>query len=845
MLALRYLKRLFSIPGLGSYRGRYLYLSAFALILITLFAFSSWQEINQASQLTRQNIQVREGHSILLNKINQQNQLIRGKIYNFALDPESVNVIEINQAVVSLLETLEMVDSKTFDNIDTEAINDLIFQIPAQLHQKTLNLIAIRSETESWIPATKIMSQQLMPANERVVITLNKILDDENFKIDQFSSLKNYIFDIKTFWLFFTSEFRLMAVNRLGVFDLTNEDMSSTHIKLEQVHIFMDELEKKVQSDDFMFLRNQLPELKKNVQHWTNLYENVIQLLMQDYWRQDILVLQQIESLLNQLNNIIVTLQNELSIQSNLDTQKLNKINRSLSFYFILISLLVLVLSIAGYLFFDRNILRPIARTTRALLLQSQGLSQEIDVSLKGSETRDLIDAFNHMSEQIKQREKRLDYIAHHDTLTGLPNRLMFNERLKHAIQLTDRNDNQLALMMLDLDRFKLINDSLGHIFGDKLLQETSNRLTKCMRNEDTIARLGGDEFAIIIENIKDSSEIEALANKIIQIFDRPFFIEEQEIHASTSIGIAMAPLDSRDPTTIVRYADIAMYQSKNMGRNQFTWFNNELENAEESMINFENQLREAITGQQFELHYQPLIDMNNSGSIASEALLRWRHPQKGMLFPDKFISILDNSNLLFDLTCWVIRESQKFQLLVQERDKLLPKISINLHSSIFQQKHFRDRLECILIEEIIHPDKYVLEVTEDTLITDMVNTSLTLEELHKKGFKIALDDFGTGQSSLSHLRVFPIDIIKIDREFIRDVYSDSNDANLVSAIISLGHDLGMQVIAEGVEFQKQLEFLSEKGCHLIQGHLFSEPMPAEEYMEYVDQQIKSRKTTA
>lgn len=850
MQQFRHLKRLFSIPGLDSYRGRYLYVSAFALILITLFAFSNWQKISEASQLTRQNIQVRKNDSLLLNKINRQNQLIRGKIYNFALDPDSVNIIEINQAIVGLLEILGKVDSITFDNVDTEIINDLIFQIPAELHQKTLNLIAVRTQPESWMLTKKIMSQQLLPANTQVLTTINNIRDNEQIRNDESGTIKIFVYEIKTLWLTMTSDFRLMAANRLGLFNPSKVDISEQQhnlsVNLEQLSKKINEFENIINADNFPTVTELLlPELKNDVQHWLNLHEQVIQLLMQDTRRSDILVLQQIESLLNQLNGIIVTLQNELAIQSNHDTQNLNKINKSLSFYFILISLLVLFISTTGYLFFNRNILRPIARTTRALLLQSQGLSQEIDVSLKASETRDLIDAFNHMSEQIKQRERRLDYIAHHDTLTGLANRLMFNERLKHAIQLTDRNDKQLALMMLDLDRFKLINDSLGHLFGDKLLQQSASRLTKCMRNEDTIARLGGDEFAIIIENIKDNSEVDSLAHKIISIFEEPFYIDEQEIHATTSIGIAMAPLNSRDPSTLVRYADIAMYQSKNLGRNQFTWFNDDLENAEESMINFENQLREAITGHQFELHYQPLVDIKNPGFIASEALLRWCHPYRGMLFPNNFISILDNTGLLFDLTCWVIRESQRFQLMVEQRDNLIPKVSINLHSTIFQQKHFRDRLESILIEEIIHPDFYVLEVTEDTLITDMINTSITLKQLHQKGFKIALDDFGTGQSSLSHLRVFPIDIIKIDREFIRDVYSDSNDANLVSAIISLGHDLGVQVIAEGVEFQKQLEFLSAKGCHLIQGHLFSEPMPEEDYLEYIRQQINSCKTSA
>jgi len=277
------------------------------------------------------------------------------------------------------------------------------------------------------------------------------------------------------------------------------------------------------------------------------------------------------------------------------------------------------------------------------------------------------------------------------------------------------------------------------------------------------------------------------------------------------------------------------MYQSKTQGRNQYTFFTDELENSEQSMINFENELREAIESNQLKLHYQPLIDIKNTDYIACEALLRWQHPEKGLMFPDKFISILENSDLMVDMTCWVIREVQDFQSKVYRNYNFIPYISINLPPTVFQQKHYIDKIQFLLLEQIAYPEKIVLEITEDTLITDMTATSLSLKLLHDKGYRVALDDFGTGQSSLSHLRAFPIDIIKIDKEFIRDVHNDQNDANLVTAIISLGHDLGMKIIAEGVEYQTQLDFLSERGCHNIQGYLFNKPMPESDYMAYLN----------
>lgn len=838
----------FTIPGLDSYRGRYLYLTTLALLLLTVFAYSSWNEISQASKLTRQHIIERRENSNLLNVIISQFQLTKVEIYKYSLMPNSFEQFQISRSVSRLLEITEKVDIMVFDDIDSNLLNNVIIQIPVQLLYRTIDLIEIRSDTSLWMPATKIMSEQLSPLNQQVITTLNTILSDEDVANSDSKDVLSQFLVIKNMWLSTISEFRLLTANRFGIFDPSEEGLSirqqNLHILIAQLDINLDVLEQNLPSSEYGFIREfLLPELRNNIRRWVNKHKQAIELLMQEYWRQDILALQHIEQLLSQFNRSIVLLQNELAKQSNRDIESLNKINQSLSFYFILLCLLGLLTATLFYLFFYQNILRPIAKTTRALFLQSQGMSSELVISSKTSETRELINAFNYMSEQIKQRENRLDFMAHHDALTNLPNRLLFNERLEHAVKFTDRSHKQLALMLLDLDRFKLINDTLGHLFGDKLLQQTATRLKNCMRAEDTIARLGGDEFAIILENISGTSEVDIFAKKIIQLFNNPFFIDDQEIHVSTSIGIALAPLNSRDPTTLIRYADIAMYQSKNMGRNQYTWFQDSLENTEESIINFENQLREAITGHQFELHFQPLVDINDSSFIASEALLRWRHPQRGLLYPDKFISILDNSGLLFDLTCWVIRESQKFQSLVEKKYQLIPRISINLHSMVFQQKHYRDRIKSILLKEIKHPEKYVLEITEDTLITDINNTSITLDALHDHGFSIALDDFGTGQSSLSHLRAFPIDIIKIDQEFIRAVHIEVHDANLVKAILSLGHDLNMQVIAEGVEQPDQLQFITNNGCHLIQGYLFSKPMTADGYLDYIQKQIATPKT--
>ncbi len=839
----------FQLPGFKSYRGQYLYGITIALIVISIFTFNSWKKITQASFETQQNIIKRNKNSNTLNAIINHIPSIKVAIYQYSLEPELLSKIEINESITKFIELTSNLDISVFDEIDSIDLNNFIVQIPIQLHSAMIDLIAIRSDSSIWIPATKIMSEQLSPINKKINNNLDQMRDELEGN-DSINDQKKIILDrklliIKNTWGSIISQFQLIISNRFGIYGEPDSGvknrLQNLHILIPQLKKQLDELKHLISDDEYEFYRDVLyPQLRTDVANWIDLHNQAIELILSSNWRKDIEILHLMEKSLESFNHTFITLRNELNKQSINDIRILNEINQSLSFFIIILSLLGLFLAIAGYLYFDRNLLKPISKTTRALLLQSKGISQELDMHSNARETQNLIEAFNLMSEQIKLREMRLDHMAHHDTLTGLPNRLLFNERLKHAIKLTERSGNKIALLLLDLDRFKLINDTLGHLFGDKLLQLTATRLKQLLRTEDTIARLGGDEFAIILENISDISEVEISAKKIIQLFMKPFFIDKQEIHASTSIGIALSPVNTKDPTTLIRYADIAMYQSKNQGRNQYTWFNNDLENSEESIINFENQLREAITGKQFEVHFQPLIDINNNKFISSEALLRWNHPKRGVLHPEYFISNLDNSALLFDLTCWVIKECQKFQLEINKLNNFIPNISINLPAIVFQQKSYRKKVLEILLNDIHYPQNIVIEVTEDTLISDMENTSICLSKLHNKGFKIALDDFGTGQSSLSHLRVFPIDIIKIDLEFIRNVHIDINDAKLVSAIISMGHDLDMKVIAEGVEKQQQLDFLSNKGCHLIQGYIFSKPLAVSHYKKFINHQLLS-----
>lgn len=832
------------VSNLESYRARFLVLTLLVLIIIMLLAYKNWQDLNLASEETSSHIITRNKNQEVLHSIIKQFQVIKVDIFKYSLDPASMKAVDLNRQLTRLLELSEPLDISIFDDVDAEKLNNFIVQIPYQLHSKTSDLIELRSNPRKWIPSTEIISSQLQPLNLEIQALFSDIEYDTDLQAEDQLPLIRKLDQLKGRWLKISFDFCLLFSNRIGIYDATLPD---TLKQIENLDLLLMDfnrqivmLHKSTALDQHDFINEiLLPEISIKVDEWQRHSRSATKLITQPHWRSDIPTLLELEGLLNRFNQTIVSLSDEMTRLSNADIVKLNSINRSAAYLFLFLCLLALLFALSTYLILEFYVLRPIEKTTLALTQQASGQSQELDVRYQTSETRALVEAFNRMSEMIRQRESRLDHIAHHDTLTNLPNRLLFNERLQHAITLTERNDKKVAMMMLDLDRFKLVNDTLGHLFGDKLLMETANRLRHCVRHQDTIARLGGDEFAIILEQVDDDQQIETTAEKVIQLFEKPFFIDNQEVHSSTSIGIAVAPTDSVDVTTLMRFADIAMYQSKNAGRNQYTWFKDDMVDSEESIINFENQLREAIILNQFELYFQPQIDSKDPGHIAFETLLRWNHPHRGLLNPDQFISILDNSDLLCDLTCWVIRHAAQFQKTIEQKYSLQPKVAINLHAVIFSQKQYRDRICQQLTRNCTEPRSFVLEVTEDTLITDMKHASDTLQSLHQQGFSFALDDFGTGQSSLSHLRSFPIQTIKIDREFIDGIHSDTNDANLVSAIISLGHDLKMQVIAEGVETRQQLDFLEQRGCHLIQGFFFAGPMKADAYLRFLEKQLK------
>ncbi len=429
-----------------------------------------------------------------------------------------------------------------------------------------------------------------------------------------------------------------------------------------------------------------------------------------------------------------------------------------------------------------------------------------------------------------KQIEQRLTLLAHFDSLTGLANREYFNLTIERTLAQAKRKNQTLGLMFLDLDHFKEINDTLGHLAGDKLLVCVAERLKSCVRSVDFIARLGGDEFVIILDDIQSPKTTMGIAEKILSSLSKAVAIGNQEIFISCSIGITFFPEDASNVNDLLKHADVAMYKAKNKGRNNFQFFTPELNAEVIQAMAIKNDLRGAIDRNELLLYYQPKFHVQENRIIGAEALLRWQHPSRGIVSPDQFIPIAEQSGLIIAIGQWVITEAMKQNKKWQE--DLSPDfgMAINLSVKQFQENGLVDFIVAELTQSSLDAACIELEITESLLMEKSHQEQEILSELSDKGFKISMDDFGTGYSSLSYLKRFTIDILKIDRSFIADVNSDPDAAEIVKAIIAMAHALKLTVVAEGVENEQQMDFLTRLNCNEIQGYLISKPIPALEF---------------
>ncbi len=472
------------------------------------------------------------------------------------------------------------------------------------------------------------------------------------------------------------------------------------------------------------------------------------------------------------------------------------------------------------------------------------------DYLVKGQIDAPLLARAIRYARERKRSADQVAYLAYHDNLTGLPNRVMFKERLQSAVSNTVLQEKSFAVLFLDIDNFKRVNDNLGHKAGDELLQEVSNRLRACVRTSDTItamgateqkapggntiARLGGDEFTILLMDLKDPLVSTLVAQRVIDTISRPFYLSGIELYVTASIGIAIHPRDGRDIDTLLINADAAMYHAKKIGKNNFQVYRQALNSSDAEHLSLVRDLRHALENNQLQLYYQPVVDIRDGGTCSVETLLRWRHPTMGVLGPDTFIPLAEETGLIVDIGDWVLRQATN-QFMVWSRDGVrLQRLSVNISCQQITHPKFLVQLLDVLRSSGIPPACLELEVTESVALEHTLESAQVFEEMRLLGVRVAIDDFGSGYSSFNMLKRMPIHTIKIDKSFIQDIAADTQSEAITAAMIAMARSLGVEVVAEGVETPQQLEIVRKYGCYNVQGYIFSTPLSVQQMSDYL-----------
>jgi len=457
------------------------------------------------------------------------------------------------------------------------------------------------------------------------------------------------------------------------------------------------------------------------------------------------------------------------------------------------------------------------------------------------SSVRDIKGKLTHyiaMVTDISERkavEERMNYLAQHDVLTGLPNRILLQDRLQQAISQAERQQTSVALLFMDLDRFKNVNDMLGHHAGDLLLQEVARRIRLCVRGSDTVSRQGGDEFVIMLPNLDDLGDIVQVVDKLIESIAAPYQLNNHVMHVTTSVGICVYPEDGCDSEALLKNSDTAMYQAKDAGRNCYRFFTKEMNNAIAKRVGLENKLRSALAHNELLLHYQPKIDLRSGRIVAAEALVRWQHPEDGLISPADFIPIAEETGMIVPIGKWVLNEACRQNQAWRKMGLHEIVMAVNLSPLQFHDRDLINMIQSALLHSDMPAGALELEVTESATMRDPEQAVVVLNNISESGVRISIDDFGTGYSSLSHLKKFPINELKVDQSFVRDISVDMDDAAIVSAVIAMAKSLGLTVIAEGVETLEQVLFLKSLDCDKMQGYFFSKPLPAEEFRMLIE----------
>ena len=793
---------------------------------VNLVKISIETNIESRNSLIQRNREIRTA-------INQSRDLL----FKFQIDPNKTEEqkfisTSITRAISHILRLSEHPWIKENYN---STISELILTLN-DFNQISKRLIEVRLDPERLFPSLKIANSEMQPQYAKLRGNINlaiKEIEDsyEESRYDEYRLL----IELRFYWSSIISNFRMYLLNQLNAFQ-----SRSRHNQLSLIKTHYNIIKKKLvtlkrldEKGKLSFTTTiALAEFHPATFAWIEGFEQVKKINESEKWRNDTIIYQdELEPKIEKINSLLRVLdlgiekfnENDFNALSNIAQNQVNSIWMAT-----LIGFIVLLL---GFVTLLKLIIKPIATVTQALHDESKGIATTINPNISILETQDLINAFKEMRNQIHSRQQELEYHILHDSLTGLANRELLNDRLEQAIHNAKQERSSFAVLIMDLDRFKEVNDTLGHSVGDKLLQQVAQRLHHLLREVDVIVRLGGDEFSVLLTTAQEK-QAEKIAKKIIKGFQEVFIVGDVPLYIGISIGISVYPQHGTSSQILQQRADVAMYEAKR-NKSGFDIYNQKYDEYSVGKLSLISELREAIDEDQLFMEYQPIVDINSGEVISAEALLRWQHPEQGTIYPDAIIPVAEQTGLIKPITYWVIETTAKYIKHLQSKGFDI-KIAVNLSVYNLQDDNFVEKIIKIYDENGVSASNFIMEVTESVMMTNPQQSIAVLNQLDKLGIEIAVDDFGTGYSSLAYLKLLPLSKLKIDKSFIMDMIEDDDDAIIVRSTIDLAHNLGMQVIAEGIEKKEILELLEILGCQLGQGYFISRPIPGKDFEKWI-----------
>jgi diguanylate cyclase (GGDEF)-like protein len=821
---------------LNALSGRYLLVTlALAVVVILSVGWAGWV-LDQATYSSTKSLQVR-------NRIQQLSAAVRSSVWqsNFALQAYMISPSDDTQQRV--LQAIRKAEKKTTElaevQLEALASRDRAVHLEEKLGMLYLQLdrlMAIRSDPQQLHPAMYLMSNFMLPTNDAFLTAINLAITELSNDSSNVLASQEYLSlnQIRDRWRQMVGSYRVMVANRFGAFTDSQAalDNQSHNVQLfyGQIQQDMDQLAGLDENGELSLQTSDaLDEMQLQIERWYSYFQKVRVMYASEDWRTDLPFLRDtVQPLFDDVWQSLLAVEAAVEEKSNQQVAHLSTAGSTMGTTLWVLAGLLFIILVAGYAVLDRMLLAPIARISRALASDVDIRSDHtVDVPVAGTrEIQQLVTAFENMRSDVQQRRLALEYQSLHDSLTGLPNRACLLEELNEALGKANRVKQSVGLMIMDLDHFKEINDTLGHPVGDLILQEVSKRLATAIGNSGLTARLGGDEFAVILPGTDQSGCAETSAT-IASALEREFQVGGHKLYVGGSVGVAIYPDHGAEVSVLMRHADVAMYMAKHTGKHTAFYDDSQDENSL-LRLRLVKDLKDAISNNHLELYFQPKLDIKRNAVSSVEALLRWKHPEYGMVPPDRIIPIAEQTGIIQQLTQWVLRSALVQQARWRKAGKNIG-VAVNLSAYDLRDTSLPETVAELLVTTGMPPGKLTLEVTESAMMSDLTNATSLLLRIKEMGVGIAIDDFGTGFSSLSYLKKLPVRELKIDKSFVINMNCDENDAMIVHSTIDLAHNLGLSVVAEGVENQETLERLHAQGCDLIQGYHLCRPLPPEQ----------------